>query len=93
MKIPVPSLLLLVPLLATAGVGRGEAERKNQACDEARTKAEATCASGHAVSLGACECVERKTTLYLRNWRCAVRATCDAEKAATPAVPGREALR
>jgi hypothetical protein len=67
------------PVAASAGVGRAEAARKEDACEHAKAKAEATCASGHAKEVGKCECVERQTTLYLKNWRCAAEAKCEDE--------------
>jgi hypothetical protein len=70
---------LLFPVLVVAGVGRGESSKQKDACEQARTKAEATCNEGHAKSLGKCDCVERTTTLYLKNWRCAVEATCESD--------------
>jgi hypothetical protein len=69
--------IIIVPMAANAGVGRGEAAQKQDACEQAKAKAEATCASGHATQIGQCDCVERKTTLYLKNWRCAVEAKCE----------------
>lgn len=68
---------LVFPIVASAGVGRGEAAKKEDACEQAKTKAQATCASGSVAELGRCDCVERQTTLYLKNWRCAVEAKCD----------------
>jgi hypothetical protein len=76
--------LCALPAIAAAGVGRGEAERKNEACEQAKAKAQATCPSGQAASLASCQCVERNTTIYLKNWRCAVEATCAPAKAGTP---------
>jgi len=72
---------LMFPVVAGAGVGRGESAKQQDACEQARTKAEATCKDGHAKSLGKCDCVERATTLYLKNWRCAVQATCESVSA------------
>lgn len=70
---------LMFPVFAGAGVGRGESAKQNEACEQARTKADATCKGGHAKTLSKCECVERATTLYLKNWRCAVQATCESD--------------
>lgn len=83
-RIPMKPILiwltfLMFPLVASAGVGRGESAKQEDACEQARTKAEATCKGGQAKSLGKCECVERATTLYLKNWRCAVQATCESD--------------
>jgi hypothetical protein len=78
-----PILFLLIslmfPVVAGAGVGRAESAKQEDACEQATTKAEATCKGGHAKSLSKCECVERATTLYLKNWRCAVQATCESD--------------
>ena len=73
------SAILVFPIAANAGIGRGEAARKEDACEQAKAKAQATCANDRVKELGQCDCVERKTTLYLKNWRCAVEAKCEAE--------------
>jgi len=75
---------LMFPVVAGAGVGRGESAKQNDACEQARTKAEATCKEGQAKTLGKCDCVERATTLYLKNWRCAVQATCESDSDKSP---------
>jgi len=74
----------MFPVVAGAGVGRGESSKQKDACEQARTKAEATCNGGHAKSLSKCDCVERATTLYLKNWRCAVEATCESDSVEPP---------
>jgi hypothetical protein len=71
----------MLPASAIAGVGRGENAKQSEACEQARTKAEATCTDGRVKDLGKCDCVERATTLYLKNWRCAVEATCETDAA------------
>ncbi len=90
MKVWIVLLAALVfQTAASADVGRGEAAKKEDACERAKANAQATCASGHVRDLGECDCVERQTTLYLKNWRCAVEAKCeDADAAAPP--PGAE---
>jgi hypothetical protein len=82
------AMVVLLPVTVNADVGRAEAARKNDACEHAKANALATCASGRAKQIGQCDCVERQTTLYLKNWRCAVEAKCEAEDPKQPASDG-----
>jgi hypothetical protein len=76
--------VLAFPIAANADIGRAEAARKEDACEHAKANAQATCANGQAKEIGQCDCVERQTTLYLKNWRCAVEAKCEDKGAEQP---------